>query len=96
MKLPHFLLSYGLRLNPVRDWNVLMTLVLTTLLIIVGWNAWLFKQVAGGASFGSVASAGVTPLNQTKLDALAEVFTSRASEQLKYKDGTHHFIDPSK
>jgi len=96
MKMVRLTFKYGTKLNPTRDWNVLVTLALICFVASVIWNVWLFEQVASGAALGSPTSTVVAPLDQSTLDALTQIFADRAREQAKYTDGTYRFIDPSK
>lgn len=96
MKLPRPSLSYGRRLEPARDWLIVLAVGGACLLASVGWNLWLFHQAANGETFGSRPASVASPFDQSKLDSLVKIFSDRASEMTKYKDGAYHFIDPSK
>jgi hypothetical protein len=96
MNIPHFKLSYGKRFRPARDWAVILVIGLLCLVASVGWNLWLFGQVAGGAVLGSHPAPPTTGIDQSELDKLSKIFTDRSSEFTKYEDGSYRFIDPSK
>ncbi|MDO8408362.1 MAG: hypothetical protein Q7S95_04005 [bacterium] len=87
--------SYGLRPNPARDWIALLILSAFVLVLIAAWNLWAFKMVVNGGTLGSVATSTPSSLDQTSLDTIKNLFTSRATEAAKYQDGTYRFADPS-
>jgi hypothetical protein len=66
------------------------------LLVSVAWNLWLFNQVQSGAVLGEAPTPTSSVFNQSTLDALSKVFTDRAAEAARYRDGTYRFVDPSK
>jgi hypothetical protein len=83
--------QYGERLNPARDWLVLVSISAVLLLMSLAWNAWLFNRVTNGAAIGTATS---TPtLNPAAIDSVNELFQKRATIETEYKNA--HFVDPS-
>jgi hypothetical protein len=83
--------KYGDRLQPVRDWFLMVFIVIILLLISLGWNAWLFERAISGEAIGTATAAPA--LNPTSIDSVTAVFQKRAEQETLYKNG--HFIDPS-
>lgn len=82
---------YGDRLQPVRDWFVLVTIGVILLLMSLAWNTWLFSRVTNGEAIGTATS---TPaLTTTSIDSVTALFQKRADIETQYKNG--HFVDPS-
>ena len=80
--------------NPVRDWFILLGVMVAVLLASVGWNYYLYKAAEAGVLPGASQSAtpALDPALGGKVDA---VFSARASEMTQYENGAHAFIDPS-
>lgn len=92
-KCSHFFRSfrYGDRLQPVRDWFVLVSIGAILLLASLAWNTWLFSRVTNGEAIGTATS---TPsFNPASIDSVNTLFQKRATIEAQYKDG--HFVDPS-
>ena len=86
---------YGERLNPVRDWFVLLILSAIALTGIIIWNMLAFDTIASRGVMGT-SVASTTPLfNQASLDTIQNVFADRKSEEEKYENGVYRFADPS-
>ena len=82
------------RIDPERDWLVLVIGAVLALSCIVVWNVWAFDSVANGGTLG--AQATTTPIfSQASLDRIHAIFSSRAEEERKYVSGAYHFADPS-
>jgi len=88
--------SYGKQIKPERDWSVLIVVSSLLLAASVGGNLWLFEHVAGGGSLGDTPQESAPVFSQEALETINKIFSERASEQMKYRNGTYHFIDPSK
>ncbi len=88
-------LHYGVRIDPARDWLVLLTLSVIALAGIVVWNVWTFDTVASGGSIGATVTETPPIFNRSSIDAIHTIFDSRASEEAKYVTGAYHYIDPS-
>jgi len=86
---------YGERLNPVRDWFVLLALSLMALACIIVWNVWAFGTIAQGGIIGSAATSSPPVFNSSSLDAINAIFSNRAVEEMKYETGVYRFADPS-
>lgn len=72
-----------------------MTIAGILLVVVLVWNAWIFDTIASGGSIGKPADTGRPFFDQSSLNAIHTVFTSRAEEQAKYITGTYRFTDPS-
>ena len=89
-------MRHGIRLDPVRDWLVLMSLAGIALACIVVLNMWTFDTVAGGGIIGGQASSTPSLVSQESIDAVRAVFDARTAEEAKYVTGTYRFSDPSR
>ncbi|MBA3789188.1 hypothetical protein H0X32_02210 [Patescibacteria group bacterium] len=85
---------YGDRIHPSRDWFVLLAFALLLLVISIGFNVWLFMQIAGGKSIVSDTSVPHVASSTTSVTDVQNVFKGRASEETNYQH-TYHFVDPS-
>jgi len=83
------------RLDPARDWIIMLIISLIVLTGVVIWNAWAFDTVAGGGTIGLATTSLVPTFNQSSLDAIRTVFANRAAEEEKYVTGVYRFSDPS-
>lgn len=84
-------MHYGDRLNPSRDWMLLVSAATILLLASIGWNAWLFYRVTSGDAIGT---ANVSPpINPASIDSVNTLFQNRANTETEYKNA--HFVDPS-
>jgi len=88
-------LSYGSRLDPARDWSILLTLAGLVLVLILVWNAWAFNTVVNGGVLDPRATTSPSAFSQASLDTIRTLFSERAGEDAKYQDGTYRFADPS-
>jgi hypothetical protein len=88
-------LHYGARLDPVRDWLLLITVSAIVLAGIIVWNVWAFGTVASGGVIGTPATSTPELFNQSSLDTIHTIFANRETEEEKYKTGTYSFSDPS-
>ena len=88
-------LSYGSRLNPARDWGVLLSLTALVLVLIIGWNVWAFQTVVNGGVLGGAVASSPPVISQTSIDALRTLFSDRAAEEMNYAAGIYRFTDPS-
>lgn len=85
-------LHYGERLNPERDWILLITVAALLLLASLAWNVWLFYRVTNGDAIGTANVSA--PINPASIDTVNALFQKRAEMETEYKNG--HFVDPSK
>ncbi|MHB0865578.1 MAG: hypothetical protein ACYC1Y_01605 [Minisyncoccota bacterium] len=83
------------RIDPERDWLILITATLILLAGIVVWNAWAFDTVANGGSIGRPATSTPPVFNQASLDGIHAIFSARAAEEAKYASGEYQYVDPS-
>lgn len=88
-------LTYGERINPARDWLILLGLGLILVAAVIGWNVWAFDTVANGGVIGSNATSTPTVFNRSSLDTIHAIFDSRAAEEEKYQTGVYTYSDPS-
>lgn len=86
---------YGSRIDPSRDWLILLALAGIIFAAILAWNAWAFDTVAQGGVIGSPATSTPPIFDQSSLDAIHAVFKDRAAEDLKYVTGVYRYADPS-
>jgi hypothetical protein len=85
----------GARLDPVRDWLVLLIVSTITLAGIIVWNVWAFDTVASGGTIGAPATRAPAVFGRTSLEAIRAIFEKRAAEEAKYRTGVYGFTDPS-
>ena len=83
------------RMDPVRDWLILLTLSIFAFAGIIVWNVWAFDTVARGGVIGAAATSTTPVFNSSSLDAVHSVFKMRSAEETKYVNGTYRFADPS-
>lgn len=88
-------LRYGPRVDPARDWLVLITLGAILFAGILAWNIAAFDTVASGGVIGSPFRVAPQAFSRSSLDEIQKVFTDRAAEEAKYQGGTYRFADPS-
>ena len=90
------LFTYGERIEPARDWYIL--LVLFFLFFITGaiWNAWLFNRVQEGGMLSGRTVQTKSTFPSISLDAIEGIFEKRTEEEGKYTNGVYIFTDPSK
>lgn len=90
------LFRYGERIEPTRDWFVLLALFGMLFVVSAVWNAWLFNRVASGGTLSAAATSTPTTFSKASLDVVERLFEERAAEELKYTSGEYSFTDPSK
>lgn len=87
---------YGERLEPSRDWFVLLTLSIFALALCAVWSISLFGHVARGGTLTRNSTSTPSVFSEASLDAVQEAFAKRQAEAEEYITGAHTFIDPSK
>ncbi len=85
----------SVRLDPARDWLVLVTLSAIVLAGIIVWNVWTFDTVATGGVIGGQTTTSSPLFNQSSINSIRTIFENRADEEAKYQTGTYRFSDPS-
>jgi hypothetical protein len=85
----------GIRIDPVRDWFMVITAAAIALIAIIAWNIWTFDVVASGKSIGGPAPKAVPVFDPAALEAVKNTFEMRAQEEAKYLTGVYSFTDPS-
>ncbi|MDE1925495.1 MAG: hypothetical protein KGH79_04990 [Patescibacteria group bacterium] len=88
-------LRSGVRQDPARDWLLLLSISTVALVCIIIWNVWAFGTVTNGGTIGTAATGTPPVFNKASLDAIHAIFTSRATEENNYINGTYQFADPS-
>ncbi|MCX6790553.1 MAG: hypothetical protein NTV60_03470 [Candidatus Kaiserbacteria bacterium] len=83
------------RLDPERDWILLLIISVILLTSIVVWNAWTFDMIAKGGVIGSSATSTAPTLEQTSFEDIHAVFDKRAIEESNYTSGVYQYVDPS-
>ena len=84
-----------LRLDPERDWLMLLISSALILTVIVVWNAWAFDTVAGGGVIGSSVPSSPPVFSRASLDTVHTIFEKRAVEESNYTSDVYHYVDPS-
>lgn len=88
-------LRSGARLDPIRDWLVLLTLSMMAFVGIIVWNVWAFDTIARGGTLGAPVAGTSEVFSRASLDSIRAIFAERASEEAKYVTGVYRFADPS-
>lgn len=88
-------LRSGARLDPVRDWLMLLALSIIVFIGIVAWNISAFSTVARGGVIGAGATSTPAAFNRSSLDVIHAIFEKRAAEEVKYVTGVYRYADPS-
>ncbi|MDB5245120.1 MAG: hypothetical protein JWN90_225 [Parcubacteria group bacterium] len=83
---------YGDRINPTRDWFLLLGVTAIALCMSVAWNIWLFSRVTSGEAIGTATSTPAT--TNIQLDSIQSLFSTRSAERARYVN-TYRFVDPS-
>lgn len=90
-KLPS--LRYGDRIHSVRDWLVLLGVLLLLLLVSVVWNTWFYSNVTDENAF-SAGETSSSALVLTALPEARETLERRALEAERWRT-FYEFVDPS-
>lgn len=85
----------GVRLNPARDWAILLVCSAVILVGIVVWNAWVFDTVAKGGVIGTPVTKTPAVFDRSLLSEVRAIFETRAAEEVKYRTGAYQYADPS-
>jgi|GEM_PF-1527582 len=86
-------LSYGKRLQPARDWFVLVSLALLALGALAVVSVWMYLEGARPTGEGEVPT--LTPaFSVDALDKTEALFEKRAEERSRY-EAEYLFVDPS-
>lgn len=83
------------RLDPARDWIVLLIISILVLVCIVVWNAWAFDMIANGGTIGSSATSTQPVLKSATIGDVHSIFEKRAAEEVNYMSGVYQYADPS-
>lgn len=86
---------YGERLQPERDWFVLLGVAVLAFAVSFALNALLFLRVASGQTFGGGPTPTSPAFNAVPLQAVDALFAARAQEAARYQN-EYPFTDPSK
>ena len=85
-----------MRLDPARDWLMLVMLSAIALTGIIVWNMWAFDTVATGGIIGGRTATSTPLFSSESVNAIHTIFKDRADEEAKYETGTYRFADPSR
>ncbi len=85
------------RLNPTRDWFVLLTLAGLGLLAILAWSVWTFQMALNREDTTAVTQRppASSVVDQSLLEKTRTLIRDRATEETKYETGAYRFTDPS-
>lgn len=86
---------YGGRLQPLRDWILILSVAAVLLLGSMAWNAWLFIEVANGEILGAASAPTPSVFDHTSVEDVQTLFAKRSDEYQKYLTGAYRFVDPS-
>ncbi|HVW71541.1 MAG TPA: hypothetical protein VHB93_00090 [Candidatus Paceibacterota bacterium] len=86
--------SYGERLNPLRDWLLLLVIAAVLFLASIATNVLIYEGVKSGVAQSSLTSA-VPEVDASAITNVEAVFTQRATEMQNYEK-VYQFVDPSK
>ena len=81
------------RLNPSRDWLLVLSLALAAIIASLLWNAWFFFVALNQDSSVSPAPEA-KKADTSSLEKARAAFDARAAEEAKYR-GEYRFVDPS-
>ncbi|MDB5237094.1 MAG: hypothetical protein JWL88_196 [Parcubacteria group bacterium] len=82
---------YGEKLDPARDWLMLILAASVLFAASIGWNLWLFIRVTNGDAIGNATATKA--LNPTSITSVNALFQQRADIETQYKNA--HFADPA-
>lgn len=85
-------LSYGDRIQPQRDWFIVLSLATFLIVLSIGWNLWLLRSVEQGRTIGNEQVS--TAFDAKPIESVRAVFEARRLEELKYRQ-QYRFVDPS-
>jgi len=85
--------SYGERLNPARDWFMLLVVAAILLLASAAMNVLIYEGVKDVAS--SSAPAAVSGVDASAINTVESVFKARDAQMQNYEK-VYEFVDPSK
>lgn len=89
-------LSYGERIEPARDWYVLLSLFFMFFAASAVWNAWLFNRVQQGGMLSGQPAQMKSAIPGVSLEEMEYLFQKRADEEERYASGAYVFTDPSR
>ena len=84
-----------MRIDPVRDWYVLIAVAAILLIGIISWNVRPIDTATGAGVAGELTTSAPEEFNLASLDTIHAIFSNRATERMKYKTGKYRFADPS-
>jgi hypothetical protein len=73
---------------------VLISIAFVLLLLSIGWNVWLFFELANGQAIGAAQTKKPTPTPTVTVTGVQKVFQERANQEANYAN-SFHFVDPS-
>ena len=87
-------IRYGNRLEPARDWFVLLTALLVALVVSIVWNVLFFLDTVNGVDSTQVENA-INATSTDPIQTVEELFLKRQVEEARYKN-EYRFVDPSR
>lgn len=88
------LVSYGERLNPVRDWLILLLVAAALLVVSAVMNVFMYIGVRNAPSHTPMVS-DQPAIDAKSVAAVEAIFQKRAAEEGNYEH-VYQFVDPSK
>lgn len=82
------------KLNPSRDWVLLLGCLIVGILLSILWNGWyfFFELIKESAPQAATEQAGV---DTSSLERVQALFDARATEEGRYRS-EYRFVDPSR
>ncbi len=77
----------------MRNWLLLLALVLVAFVGILVWGVATFNRVVDGQTLGGSVQTNGAPKETFSFEDIESIFTSRAEEAQKYQSST--YTDPS-
>lgn len=88
-------LHSGVRVDPARDWFVLVAVSTVALAGIITWNNGTFGSPVGREAAETPITGEPAEFSLSSLSTIHAIFSNRASEETKYMTGKYRFTDPS-
>ena len=81
------------RLNPSRDWIIILSCALVGMVVIMLWNMWFFFAVLNQEAV-LPATTQTKNVDTSSIEKVRTTFEVRALEEARYRS-EYRFIDPS-
>lgn len=86
---------YGPVQKPMRDWLIIIGLALVAFFASIFFNVVTFWNIMEHKSIVKQVTTSVPVINQNAINKVNTIFSTRATEQVKYESGVYSFTDPS-